>query len=132
MQTFTAADDRCTCTMIDPGVYHGDNMHPPEWEQDPWCLVHPYVAHIRQEFDQAKAAVERVRAALDLRTLTRAWMAFLGYEDHQIDKAESWRQPPEPWLHDDPPQYVLDIDTGAACLRLCVEAIEAALDGPGQ
>lgn len=58
------ADDRhrCSCTMIDPGVYHGYNMHPPEWEQDPWCPVHPDVDQIRQEFDRAKATVERVRA----------------------------------------------------------------------
>src|SRR5690606_29289319 len=50
----------CTCEMIDPGVYHGENMHPPEWEQDPWCPTHPDVGYIKTEVAarerQAKAA----------------------------------------------------------------------------
>lgn len=40
---------RCTCTMTDPGVYFGSNMHPPEWEQNPWCPTHPNVDHIRDD-----------------------------------------------------------------------------------
>lgn len=48
----------CTCEMIDPGVYHGENMHPPEWEQDPWCPTHPDVEHIKTEVAARLAAVE--------------------------------------------------------------------------
>ena len=46
---------RCTCTMVDPGVYHGDNMHPPEWEQDPWCPTHPDADYIRHLYEKAEA-----------------------------------------------------------------------------
>lgn len=46
---------RCTCTMTDPGIRHGDNAHPPEWEQDPWCLTHP-------DMDVILAEVARLRA----------------------------------------------------------------------
>ena len=49
---------RCTCMMTDLGVYYGDNMHPPEWEQDPWCPTHPDMDYVRA----AKAALERVEA----------------------------------------------------------------------
>jgi hypothetical protein len=36
----------CTCTLVKLAVYHGDNMAPEEWEQNPWCRVHPDVRAI--------------------------------------------------------------------------------------
>jgi hypothetical protein len=76
----------------------------------------------------AEAAVAHVREALDIRTRARAWMTHLGYEDHQIDAAEAWRQPREPWLHDDPPTAVVDLETAVGIAREYDEAIRAALD----
>lgn len=49
---------RCTCTMTDPGIRHGDNAHPPEWQHDPWCLTHP-------DMDVILAEVERLTGLLD-------------------------------------------------------------------
>jgi hypothetical protein len=34
--------------LVEPAVYHGDNMQPEGWEQNPWCEVHPYVRAIRE------------------------------------------------------------------------------------
>ena len=53
---------RCTCTMTDPGVYHGDNMHPPEWEQDPWCPTHPHMPYVIEEHRKALARAEAAEA----------------------------------------------------------------------
>ena len=48
---------RCTCTMTDPGIRHGDNAHPPEWEQDPWCPTHPDMDVILTEVARLRAQV---------------------------------------------------------------------------
>lgn len=48
---------RCTCTMTKLAVYHGDNMAPAEWEQDPWCPTHP-------NMDAINAEVEGLRTRL--------------------------------------------------------------------
>ena len=77
--------------------------------------------------EAAEARVARVEAALDVRTRARAWMMILGYEDDQIDKAEAWRQPREPWLQEDPPMAVVDLETAAGIAREYEEAIRAAL-----
>lgn len=77
----------------------------------------------------AEAKVARVEAALDVRTRARAWMAHLGYEDHQIDKAEAWRQPREPWLQEDPPVAVVDLEMAAGFAREYEETLRAALAG---
>lgn len=86
-------------------------------------------ADLRDRVEKAEAAVGRVEAALDIRTRARAWMSHLGYEDHQIDKAEAWRQPLEPWLQDDPPVAVVDLETAAGFAREYEEVIRAALRG---
>ena len=53
---------RCTCTMTDPGVYHGNNMRPPEWEQDPWCPTHPDMPYVIEEHRKALARAESAEA----------------------------------------------------------------------
>lgn len=52
---------RCTCTMTDPGIRHGDNAHPPEWQHDPWCLTHPDMDVILAEVDRLTGLLDSVR-----------------------------------------------------------------------
>ena len=76
-----------------------------------------------------RAVIDRVRDAIDVRWRAHEWMRHLGYEDEYIAKAEAWRQPIEPWLQDDPPRAVLDLEMAAGVARLYHEAITAILDG---
>ena len=81
------------------------------------------------ERDALRATLDRVRDALDIQFRAHEWMRHLGYEDESIAKAEVWRQPIEPWLQDDPPRAVLDLEMAAGVARLYHEAITAILDG---
>lgn len=39
----------CECTEITPG----NHISPPEYEQNPWCPVHPSISQIREELTEA-------------------------------------------------------------------------------
>ena len=93
---------RCTCTMTDPGVYHGDNMHPPEWEPDPWCPTHPDVDVILAEVDR----LNQLLAAVSDLAQPKSWKC----DSWSVDGRTLWRilhPPREP-----APREPKPLDTG--------------------
>lgn len=69
-------------------IRHGDNAHPPEWEQDPWCPTHPDMGVILAEVDQLRADVQWWK---DRDECERAnWQATVDRLRAQVAVAESF------------------------------------------